>query len=87
LGTWGLAARRLHKEALAHVNDTFDIEYFHWTSPRFTAFWQQAFLVCTAREQGRIGLVAFKGDWARRIQAFDHLDNSRDRGWQAYSKD
>ena len=30
--------------------------------------------VCTARERGRIGLEAFKGDWARRIQAFDLLE-------------
>jgi hypothetical protein len=26
---WGPAARRFHKEALAHVNNAFDIEYFH----------------------------------------------------------
>jgi hypothetical protein len=45
-----------------------------WSSPRFTAFWRQAFSVCTAREWGRIGLVAFKGDWAQRIQVFDLLE-------------
>jgi hypothetical protein len=73
-GAWGPAARRFHKEAPAHVNNAFDIEYFHWSSPRFTAFWRQAFSVCTARERGRIGLVAFKGDWAWRIQAFDLLE-------------
>ena len=73
-GAWGPAARRFHKEALAHVNNAFDIEYFHWSSPRFTAFWRQAFSVCTARERGRIGLAAFKGDWAWRIQAFDLLE-------------
>jgi hypothetical protein len=73
-GAWGPAARRFHKEALAHVNGAFDIEYFHWSSPRFTAFWRQAFSVCTAHERGRIGLAAFKGDWARRIQAFDLLE-------------
>ena len=26
---WGPAARRFHKEALAHVNNAFDIEYYH----------------------------------------------------------
>ena len=67
-------ARRFHKEALAHVNNAFDIEYFQWSSPRFTAFWRQAFSVCTACKRGRIGLAAFKGDWARRIQAFDLLE-------------
>jgi hypothetical protein len=72
-GAWGLTARRFHKEALAHVNNAFDIEYFHWSSPRLTTFWRQAFSVYTARERGRIGLAAFKGDWARRIQAFDLL--------------
>ena len=73
----GRAARRFHKEALAYVNNVryaFDIEYFHWSSPRFTAFWWQAFSVCTASEWGRIGLAAFKGDWAQRIQAFDLLE-------------
>jgi hypothetical protein len=67
-------ARRFHKEALAHVNNAFDIEYFQWSSPRFTAFWWQAFSVCTACKRGRIGMAAFKGDWARRIQAFDLLE-------------
>ena len=28
-GNWGPAARRFHKEALAHVNNAFDIENFH----------------------------------------------------------
>ena len=28
-GAWGLTAQRFHKEALAHVNNAFDIEYFH----------------------------------------------------------
>ena len=52
---WGMGtgsrARRFHKLALAHVNNAFDIEYFHWSNPRFTAFWWQTFSVCTAREQ------------------------------------
>jgi hypothetical protein len=54
----------------------FDIEYFHWSSPRFTAFWRQAFSVCTARERGRIGLAAFKGDLGRGAssEAFDLLE-------------
>jgi hypothetical protein len=48
-----IVAQRFHKEALAHLNNAFDIEYFHWSSPRFTAaFWRQAFFVCTAREWG-----------------------------------
>ena len=70
----GPAARHFHKEALAHVNNAFDIEYFHWSSPRFTAFWRQAFSVCTARERGRIGQAVCKGGWARRIEAFDLLE-------------
>ena len=73
-GAWRPAARRFRKEAMAHVNNAFDIEYFHWSSPRFAAFWRQAFSICTAREWGRIGLAAFKGDWAWRIQAFDLLE-------------
>ena len=73
-GAWGPAARHFHKEALAHVNNAFDIEYFYWSSPHFTAFWRQAISVCTAREWGKIGLEAFKGDWARRVQAFDLLE-------------
>ena len=73
-GAWGPAARRFHKEALAHVNGAFDIEYFHWSSPRFTAFRRQAFSVCIARERGKIGLAAFKGDWARRVKALDLLE-------------
>jgi hypothetical protein len=35
---------------------------------------RQAFSICTARDRVRVGLVAFKGDWARRIQAFDLLE-------------
>ena len=26
---------------MARVNTTFDIVYFHWTSPHVTIFWQQ----------------------------------------------
>jgi hypothetical protein len=80
-GASGPAARRFHKEALAHVNNAFDIEYFHWSSPHSTAFWWQAFSVCTAREWGRIGMVAFEGVWAWRIQVFDLLE-FRGRGWR-----
>jgi hypothetical protein len=28
-GAWGPASQRFHKEVLAHVNNAFDIEYFH----------------------------------------------------------
>ena len=66
------ASTRRRRQTL--INNEFDIEHFHWSSLRFTAFWRQAFLVCTARERGTIGLAAFKGDWAWRIRAFDFLE-------------
>jgi hypothetical protein len=69
-----------HKETLAHVNNAFDIEYFHWSSPRFTNFWREAFSVCTAHDGGGNGLAAFKGDWARCIQAFDPLESQGFKG-------
>ena len=78
-GVWGPAARRFFKECIALANDDRDIDLYHWSSPRFSAAWQNTLSVLVARGRAQVGVAAAMADWPKRIRDMRYADHE-DRG-------
>ena len=78
-GVWGPAARRFFKECIALANDDRDIDLYHWSSPRFSAAWQNTLSVLVARGRAQVSVAAAMADWPKRIRDMRYADHE-DRG-------
>ena len=76
---WGPAARRFFKECIALANDDRDIDLYHWSSPRFSAAWQNTLSVLVARGRAQVSVAAAMADWPKRIRDMRYADHE-DRG-------
>ena len=65
---WGPAARRFFKECIALANDDRDIDLYHWSSPKFSAAWQNTLSVLVARGRAQVSVAAAMADWPKRIR-------------------
>ena len=78
-GVWGPAARRFFKECIALANDDRDIDLYHWSSPKFSAAWQNTLSVLVARGRAQVSVAAAMADWPKRIRDMRYADHE-DRG-------
>ena len=67
------------KECIALANDDRDIDLYHWSSPRFSAAWQNTLSVLVARGRAQVSVAAAMADWPKRIRDMRYADHE-DRG-------
>ena len=61
------------------ANDDRDIDLYHWSSPRFSAAWQNTLSVLVARGRAQVSVAAAMADWPKRIRDMRYADHE-DRG-------
>ena len=52
---------------------------YHWSSPKFSAAWQNTLSVLVARGRAQVSVVVAMADWPKRIRDMRYADHE-DRG-------